>query len=95
MKRGGAGITKKRVSPATGSLRRHVKIEVDDQKENVKLADSARRPPTDVKGKGNATPKEDVDFDALLDGMDWDEGPAPATSQDKKRTIAVRDSDST
>lgn len=75
MKRGGpgGGGAKKRVSPEVPQRRKHVKIEVEeDHKENQKLQEGSR----DLQGKRKpiVVKEEEVDFDALMDGMDWEEG---------------------
>lgn len=87
MKRGGAVVTSRRVSPVAAPSRKHVKVELDEEKENFKLPVPVSARKVDLKGKGRATPKaEEVDFDALLDGMDRD---GVTTSQETKPPVAV------
>lgn len=89
---GGAssGAAKKRVSPAGVQARKHVKIAVEEEKENVSRSADAQQIARDVKGKGKAVAEaEEVDFDALMDGMDWEEDAGWSSSQPNKKEVKV------
>jgi hypothetical protein len=87
---GASGAVKMRVSPAGVQARKHVNIEIEEEKENVGSNAKELQSARDVKGKGKVVVKgEEVDFHALMDGMDWEEDAGWSSSQPSKKEVKV------